>query len=246
MKTIRKKRLLTNITRKNIIGKGREGTVYDAVNSNGIHYALKEGPLGKQEVEFAETVAAKYPEHFMQLYDHREGMALWSKVNTTLKEFHGSKKYMYIQIFKILTILEKEGWTHNDFHPSNIGIEDGTKVKIIDYGLVRKGFQPGRDIYKLFSIVKQNGIDTDLYQVKKKKLDKPTMELVKPYIPSVSKFMQMDLQVLLLDLLAPKEFRRLYPGLEVPHVLSKSIMLYIIKNIDKPEACLQYILKRNG
>jgi len=245
MKTFRKKRLLNTITRKNIIGKGREGTVYNAVNSNGIHYALKEGPLGKQEIEFAETVAAKYPDHFMQLYDHREGVALWSKVDTTLKEFHGSKKDIYVQIFKILTILEKEGWTHNDFHHSNIGIEGDTKVKIIDYGLVRKGFQPGRDIYKLFSIVKLNGIDTDLYRVKKRKLEKVTMSLLKPYLPPVSKFMQMDLQVLLLDLLAPKEFRRLYPGLEVPHVLSKSIMLYIIKNIEKPEACLQYMLKRD-
>jgi len=245
MKTIRKKRLLNTITRKNVIGKGREGTVYNAINSNGVHYALKEGPLGKQEVEFAETVAAKYPDHFMQLYDHREGVAVWSKVDTTLKEFQGSKKDIYIQIFKILTILEKEGWTHNDFHPSNIGIEGGTKVKIIDYGLVRKGFQPGRDIYKLFSIVKQNGIDTDLYQVKKKKVEKATMKLLKSYIPPVSKFMQMDLEVLLLDLLAPKEFKRLYPGLEVPHVLPKSVMLYIIKNIEKPEVCLQYILKRS-
>jgi serine/threonine protein kinase len=245
MKTVRKKRLLNTITRKNIIGKGREGTVYNAVNSNGTHYALKEGPLGKQEVEFAETVAAKYPDHFMQLYDHREGVAVWSKVDTTLKEFHGSKKDIYVQIFKILTILEKEGWTHNDFHPSNIGIVDGTKVKIIDYGLVRKGFQPGRDIYKLFSIVKQNGIDTDLYRVKKRKLEKVTMSLLKPYLPPVSKFMQMDLEVLLLDLLAPKEFKRLYPGLEVPHVLSKLVMLYIIKHIEKPEACLQYMLKRD-
>jgi len=243
MKTFRKKRLLNTITRKNVIGKGREGTVYNAINSNGVHYALKEGPLGKQEVEFAETVAAKYPDHFMQLYDHREGVAVWSKVDTTLKEFQGSKKDIYIQIFKILTILEKEGWTHNDFHPSNIGIEGGTKVKIIDYGLVRKGFQPGRDIYKLFSIVKQNGIDTDLYQIKKKKLEKATMKLLKPHLPSVSKFMQMDLQILLLDLLAPNEFKRLYPELEVPHVLPKSVMLYIIKNIEKPEACLQYILK---
>jgi len=243
MKTVRTKRLLNNITRKNIIGKGREGTVYNAINSNGVHYALKEGPLGKQEIEFAETVAAKYPEHFMQLYDHREGVAVWSKVDTTLNEFQGSKKDMYIQIFKILTILEKEGWTHNDFHPSNIGIEKGTKVKIIDYGLVRKGFRPGRDIYKLFSIVKQNGIDTDLYQVKKKKLEKATLALVKPYLPPVSKFMQMDLQVLLLDLLAPKEFKRLYPGVEIPHVVSKSVMLYIIKHIEDPEKCLQYMLK---
>jgi len=243
MKTVRTKRLLNNITRKNIIGKGREGTVYNAINSNGVHYALKEGPLGKQEIEFAETVAAKYPEHFMQLYDHREGVAVWSKVDTTLNEFQGSKKDMYIQIFKILTILEKEGWTHNDFHPSNIGIEGGTKVKIIDYGLVRKGFRPGRDIYKLFSIVKQNGIDTDLYQVKKKKLTNAIMALVKPYLPPVSKFMQMDLQVLLLDLLAPKEFKRLYPGVEIPHVVSKSVMLYIIKHIEDPEKCLQYMLK---
>lgn len=244
MKTVRKKRLLNTITRKNIIGKGREGTVYNAVNSNGVHYALKEGRLGKQEIEFAETVAAKYPDYFMQLYDHREGVAIWSKVDTTLKEFQGSKKDIYIQIFKILTILEKEGWTHNDFHPSNIGIVDSTNVKIIDYGLVRKGFQPGRDIYKLFSIVKQNGIDTDLYQVKKKKLEKETMALVKSYLPPVSKFMQMDLQVLLLDLLAPKEFKRLYPGVEIPHVLPKSVMLYIIKNIENPEACLNYITGR--
>jgi serine/threonine protein kinase len=243
MKTVRKKRLLNTITRKNIIGKGREGTVYNAINSNGTHYALKEGRLGKQEVEFAETVAAKYPDHFMQLYDHREGVAVWSKVDMTLKEFHGSKKDIYVQIFKILTILEKEGWTHNDFHPSNIGIVDGTKVKIIDYGLVRKGFQPGRDIYKLFSIVKLNGIDTDLYQIKKKKLEKATMALLKPYIPPVSKYMQMDLQVLLLHLVAPKEFRRLYPGVEVPHVFPRLVMLYIIKNIEKPAVCLQYILK---
>lgn len=265
MKTIRKKRLLNTITRKNVIGKGQEGTVYNAINSNGMHYALKEGPLGKQEVEFAETVAVKYPDHFMQLYDHREGAALWSKLDITIKKFfkkiESSKKIydLYIQIFYILTILQKEEWIHNDFHIGNIGLLHTSKksiviqghsipthgylVQTIDYGMVRKGFQPGRDIYKLFSIIKQYRINIDLYDVKKKKLEKATMALLKSHLPSVSKFMQMDLQVLLLDLVAPKEFKRLYPGLEVPHILPKSVMLYIIKHIEDPKTCLQYMLK---
>jgi hypothetical protein len=258
MKTVRKKRLLNNITKKNRLGKGREGTVYNAVNSHGIQYALKEGPLGPYEIEFAEHVAHKYPDQFMTLYDHRKGVALWSKVDTTLQEKakHLSPSILYdiyIQIFNILTILQTEGWTHNDFYASNIGIRatphstitirnhtiptHGYLVQAIDYGLVRKEFQPGRDIYKLFSIVKENGVDTDLYRIKKVKLHK------KYYLP-LPKFIQMDLSVLLLHLMAAKEFKKIYPALHISYPLPTSAMLYILHHIKDPVACLNYLIEK--
>ena len=264
MKETRKKRLLTNVTKKNKLGSGREGTVYNAINAKGIHYALKEGKLGKEELEFATTVAAKYPTHFMTLYDSAEGVALWSKVDCTLNTIHPSKEVLYdlyIQIFHILAILQKETWTHNDFHPGNIGLVATKQKKIeingtmlpthgyivhaIDYGSVRKGFRTLRDVYKLFSVVKENDIDIDLYQVKKVKLEKYIRTKIETYLPTSYDFTwyRKDCAVLLLQLLFPKEFKKLYPALSISNYLPKFAMLYIIQHMEYPDVCLEYLLK---
>jgi hypothetical protein len=264
MKETRKKRLLTNVTKKNKLGSGREGTVYNAINAKGTHYALKEGKLGKEEVEFATTVAAKYPTHFMTLYDSAEGSALWSKVDCTLQTIHPSNKILYdlyIQIFYILTILQKERWTHNDFHPGNIGLVmtkrkyikiNGTMlpthdylVQAIDYGSVRKGFRPIRDVYKLFSVVKENDIDTDVYRIKKVKLDHDIRKKIEKYLPVSydSEWIHKDCMLLLLHLLFPKEFKKLYPALSISNYLPKFAMLYIIQHMEYPDVCLEYLLK---
>jgi hypothetical protein len=266
MKTIRKKRLLNMITRKNRIGKGREGTVYNSVNSEGTHYALKEGVLGKEEINFATTVAAKYPNQFMQLYDHRDGVALWSKVDMTFREYLEKKDHshlydFYIQIFYIISLLQKEGWTHNDFHTSNIGlcktadstlrIKDhaipthGYFIQAIDYGTVRKGVRPGRDIYKLFSTVRQDGLWIDLHDIKKVKI---SFQKVKQYLPTLpgqeGKWIQNDCSLLLLQLVDPSHFKKVYPGIEVSFGLPRHAMLYIIKHLDDVDACLNYLLKK--
>jgi hypothetical protein len=262
MKETRKKRLLRNVTKKNKLGSGREGTVYNAINAKGTHYALKEGTLGKEEVEFATTVAAKYPTHFMTLYDSAEGVALWSKVDCTLNTIHPSKEVLYdlyIQIFHILAILQKETWTHNDFHPGNIGLVrtkqkkieiNGTMlpthdyiVQAIDYGSVRKGFRTLRDVYKLVSVVKENGIDTDLYKIKKVKLDHDIRKKIEHYLPTGSNWIQDDCSVLLLQLLFPTLFKKLYPTLSISNPLPKSAMLYIIQHMEYPDVCLEYLLK---
>jgi len=262
MKQTRKKRLLQNVTKKNKLGSGREGIVYNAINSNGTHYALKEGKLGKEEIEFATTIADKYPTHFMTLYDSKEDVALWSKVDCTLEEIHPSNKILYdiyIQIFHILAILQKETWTHNDFHPGNIGFvktkqkkieingtllpTHGYIVQAIDYGSVRKGFRPGRDVYKLLSVVKENGIGTDLYRIKKVKLEEQLCKKIEPYLPMGSKWIQDDCAVLLLHLLFPKKFKKLYPALSISNHLPKSAMLYIIQHMNDAENCLEYLLK---
>ena len=262
MKETRKKRRLQNVTKKNKLGSGREGTVYNAVNSNGAHYALKEGKLGKEELEFATTVAAKYPTQFMTLYDSAEGVALWSKVDCTLQTIHPSNKVLYdlyIQIFHILAILQKESWTHNDFHPGNIGLvrTKQTKIEIngtmlpthdyivqaIDYGSVRTGFRPGRDVYKLVSVVKEHSIYTDLYRVKKVKLDHAIRKKIETYLPMGLTLIHKDCVVLLLQLLFPTLFKKLYPALSISNPLPKSAMLYIIQHMEHPDVCLEYLLK---
>jgi hypothetical protein len=266
MKTVRKKRLLNRVTRKQILGKGREGTVYNAVNSNNIHYALKEGTFGRHEIEFATTVAVKYPNQFMQLYDHRDGVALWSKIDMTFREYSNKKHHthlydFYIQIFYIVSLLQKEGWTHNDFHTSNIGLckttdsiiningtaipTHGYYVQAIDYGSVRHTVQPARDLYKLFSVVQQDGKWIDMHDIKRVKF---SSNKLKQYLPALSGqegiWIRNDCLVLLLGLLNFPQFRKLYPSMKISFELPRHTMLYIIKHLDDVDACLDYLIEK--
>jgi hypothetical protein len=75
---------LNNITVTNkILGRGMQGSVYEAIDSKNNKYALKIEPVFKKnieqsyssslwrEIDFAETMGTLYPNHFMKLYDYK-------------------------------------------------------------------------------------------------------------------------------------------------------------------------------
>jgi len=274
METRKKKRFLDRLTKKNIIGKGKQGTVYNSVNKDGTHYAIKAGSIGKNEILFATTVAVKYPDQFMTLYDHAKNTLVYSKIDLTLKEyiqdhnFHPSQTILYdlyIQIFSIISILQKEGWTHHDLHIGNIGLihtpnktieinghaipTHGYLVQAIDYGSVVHSIIPYRDIYRLFAgYVYNTETKTiiDVYSIKKKPLSAIQIKSIQRYLikgtSREDQWKNNDLSFLLFRLLYPIEFKKAYPTIELLIFLPKKITLYIIKNINNPTKCLEYLI----
>jgi hypothetical protein len=266
MKTVRRKRVLNRLTRKNIIGRGMQGTVYNAVNSNGVHYALKDGRIGKEEIEFAKTVAVKYPKHFMTLYDYSDNLTVYSKINLTLQEYIKQHKFnpslnimydFYIQIFYILSILQKEGWTHNDFHIGNIGLLKTTEptIKInghtiqthgyllqaIDYGDVIHS--PSKTYFRLFDLV-YNEKRNNFFLLKHLNINFSHIELInikKQYTKISNKHIH-DLHILLYGMLYPLKFKELYPMVNLLVYLPIKTMLYILKHMNNPKKSLDYLI----
>ena len=168
---------------------------------------------------------------------------------------------LYIQIFYIVSLLQKEGWTHNDFHTSNIGLcktadatidinghaipTHGYYVQAIDYGTVRHTIRPGRDLYKLFSVVQQDGKWVDMHDIKRVKFPSNKLKQYLPALPGQEgKWIQNDCLVLLLGLLDPSQFRKVYPRLKISFELPRHAMLYIIKHLDDVDACLKYLIEK--
>jgi hypothetical protein len=267
MKTIRKKRLLHRLTKKNVLGKGQVGIVYNAVNEDGTHYALKESKLGRHEIEFAETISKKYPHQFMTLYNHSDNTAVWSKIDQTFRKFLKTSNSpmstildVYIQIFNIINILQKEGWMHGDFHIGNIGLvkteeptiiiqghhipTHGYLVQAIDYGTVKHMKNPSYDIYRLFAQV----YDTDekhhwgLHSLKKPTLTPTQLTKIKSHLPKGDGFIQTNLSIILFGILFPTEFKKQYPNIQLLHYLDDSTILYLIKNMKKIDVCLNYLI----
>lgn len=272
MKTVRKKRLLHRITRKNILGKGKQGIVYNVVNTNGIHYALKSGDIGEHEIEFAETVAVKYPNHFMILYDHDKETLIYSKIDLTFRDYLQHSKLsntvlydLYIQMMYIICILQKEGWTHHDFHSGNIGLvktkdetieikghripTHGYYVQAIDYGSVVHSVLPYRDLYRLFaSYVYDTHTHTykDIWSIQKKPFLSFQKKKIQQYLPTSTDMKEQwrnnDISFVLFQLLYPTDFKKAYPSIDKFIYLPTKVMLYIIKHIDTPTRCLDYLI----
>ena len=273
MGTRKKKRFLNRLTKKNIIGKGIHGTVYNSINTDGTHYAIKTGSIGKNEISFATTVAAKYPDQFMTLYDHANDMLVYSKIDLTFKEyiqkhhFHPSQVIvydLYIQIFSIICILQQEGWTHRDLHIGNIGLvrtsnktieinghtipTHGYLVQAIDYGSVVHSAIPFRDIYLLFRLLYDTKTNTfmDIYSIKKIPLSAVQTKSIQRYLikgtSREDQWKNNDLSFLLFRLLYPIEFKKVYPTIEILIFLPKKTIIYIIKNINNPTTCLEYLI----
>jgi hypothetical protein len=277
MKTIRSKRskgLLNRITRKNILGKGYWSTVYNAENTNGVHYALREGDraLPAKEIIFSETVATKYPNQLMKLYEYNNTISLWSKIDLTINDYIKYHNYapslkimydFYIQAFNIICIFQKEGWTHTDFHKHNIGVKKtnistiiinnhkipthGYFIQAIDYGNIQHRVIDSIDIYRLFAEC-YDKINNKIvrFQDLNMKFTYGERKYLAKYIPVINKrngITYFMILGLLYTIMYPSQFKQKYPNIVNLNFLPNKILLFIIKHINNARLCLNYLIE---
>lgn len=160
--------MILNINIQTKLGEGKQGKVFLGLDKSNSYkkYAVKISKIFYtnylksylREIKFANLMYAKYPDHFLKLYDYEFEfnnhtilklydfdtnktylLTIWSLIDLTLKELINSwytfnyKIYfdLFIQIIYCAYLINNEGYVHRDLKTENIGLVY-TNKKYID------------------------------------------------------------------------------------------------------------------